>query len=136
MEIKILLGIYLFSSEYDFSHFLDFNNQNFHKLFFNNEKVGICLQNIQAIKGKPFEDKYLAFLLVTSGIQNNFSLLLPSDIKKYDYMFNIRFFNYIYVIQLIVYWNYPFDYNKLAKHIYLLSSHFENNLIIKFFYSD
>ena len=108
---------YLFSSEYDFSHFLDFNNQNFHKFFFNNEKMRISLPNVQAIKGKPFEDKYLAFLLVVSGINNDFSLLLPSDLKHFDYMFNIRYFNYIYVIQLIVYWNYPFDYIKLAKYI-------------------
>ena len=69
---------YLFSSEYDFSHFLDFNNQNFHKFFFNNEKMRISLPNVQAIKGKPFEDKYLAFLLVVSGINNDFSLLEKS----------------------------------------------------------
>ena len=116
---------YLFSSEFDFSHFLNFNNQNFSKIdnylkeFVNKDETYKLhsLINAQIIKGKYFEDKYLAFLLIISGIVDKLNLLLPSDIKHFDDEFYIKYFIYIYEIQLFVYWNEHFDYIELSKFI-------------------
>ena len=116
---------YLFSSEFDFSHFLNFNNQNFSKIdnylkeFVNKDETYKLhsLINAQIIKGKYFEDKYLAFLLIISGIVDKLNLLLPSDIKHFDDEFYIKYFIYIYEIQLFVYWNEHFDYIELSKSI-------------------
>ena len=109
---------YLVSSEFDFSHFLDFNNQNFIKSFFNNENFFYPnVPNYQIAKGKPFEDKYYAFILIFSGIFKDDCYLLPLKRKRGSSFFYITYFNYISERQLFANWNYPFDYNELAKFI-------------------
>jgi len=109
---------YLFSSESDLSCFIDFNNQNFKNLIFNNHEnyKNIYHFNAQTIKGKPFEDKYLAFLFILSGITKNIKILFPINLNNI-YEFFIANFIYLFERQIFEFWNYPFDYIELTKFI-------------------
>ena len=109
---------YMILSKFDFSHFLDFNYQNFNKSFFNDDKFKTAnlSKYFQMVKGKPFEDKFYAFLLIISGIIDEF-FLFPLNTNHDSSLFHITYFNYIYERQLFANWNCPFDYNELAKFI-------------------
>ena len=112
---------YLFSSKFDLSHFIDFNNESFNKIANNLKEYFIEDKDIKPfleyhlIKGKPFEDKYLSFFLIISGIMQKIDILLPLGENHFKKI--ISEFNYFYRRHLLEFWNLPFDYAKLSKTI-------------------
>ena len=109
---------YLFLSEFDLSHIFDFYNQKI-------KEVATCLEylgysekpviNYHLIKGKPYEEKYLAFLFIISGFVDRIDLLLP--FKEGNFFWKISKLNKYIRRNLFKNWNHPFDYIHLTKII-------------------
>ena len=109
---------YLFSSEFDLNHlFINYDFDYFIRYlkgFQFGEKN--CNLDYSLIKGKPFEDKYLALSLIISGIVQKIDLLLPFGEKDFKNKVLLNF-NIFYKRHLFEFWNLPFDYIELSKTI-------------------
>jgi len=113
---------YSFSSKFDLSYIFDCNNESFNRIanylkedFIEDNNIAPFLDS-DLIKGKPYEDKYLSFLLMISGIMQNINILL-SYREIHDFIKIISDFNYFYRRHLLIFWDLPFDFTKLAKTI-------------------
>ena len=103
---------YLFLSEIDLSYIFDFNNQKFKEVVNRLNYLGHACKptmNYHLIKGKPFEDKYLAFFFIISGFVKSIDLLIP--FKEENFYSRLDRINNFIRRHLFKYWNYPFDYN-------------------------
>jgi len=113
---------YSFSSEIDLSHIFDFNNESFNIIANYSKDIFTEYYNVKPfleyhlMKGKYFEDKYLAFLLMISGIVQKIDILLPLG-EKLCFKKIISDFNYFYRKLFFAFWNFPFDFKELAKTI-------------------
>jgi len=112
---------YMFSSDHDFSNYLEnlYDMRQYLDYSFSlTEKDPKDIEpfiDYNLIKGKPFEDKYIASIILITRIFKNINLLLCPGEKKLESI--IIDFNKFYKRNLIQYGNLPFDYTKLSKTI-------------------